>query len=149
MEMTLDPTIPTPVTRFHPVTAATLLHFGCEAAIFVMTGDLVNPAQLWLYDGDAVDESVVRKMEAIGQHAHDRSQRRNAPSDGWGEMMIVPDSYISPDEMHYTLTPAGYLIPVPRKLVRPRLIHDLNEMGTQAMRYVAPPPPGSSVTYYM
>lgn len=150
--------MPTPQTipirlrlQFVAVSAAEIRRLGSEAAVNVLSGDLQDPVSTWMYDGDLAEEPVIRNLEAIGNHALERSMqvRRNAPSrEPWGKMMITPAG-VDLAGMYYTLTEAGYYIPVPHGLIKEPLIRELNEKGTLAMRYELPPEPGTSVTYYV
>jgi hypothetical protein len=146
----MDPEPPNlPLLRFEAVPAARLAYLGSAYALNVLSGPLVRPRSTWLVHGEMIERPMLDPLGRIGYHAMSRGKRKNVPSkDGWGEMRIVAED-IGLEEMHYTLTDAGYYIPVPRKLIKEPLIRELNEKGTLAMRYEEPPPPGTTYTHWL
>ncbi|GAA1015812.1 hypothetical protein Aple_010320 [Acrocarpospora pleiomorpha] len=92
----------------------------------------------WLLDGTQVKERLLDPLGKLGTDAIEVLTRLDEPTeDPFGELRFVPED-IGLDEMFWTLDDSGFYIPVPKKLITPKLARDIAECVTEQLRWFRP-----------
>lgn len=109
----------------------------------VAVGHHVGEGSLWKISDaqlDLRDPGLIRRLDEIGTDASRllTALPRETPVEPWGGVRFVPCD-IGIRDMWWTLAESGFLIHVPRQLMKATLREEIEAIGTDQLRYFDPP----------
>lgn len=96
----------------------------------------------WFVDGEQIDERLPEPLCRTVWDIQSKCTFRDTPLDEpWGEVELVrEDISLSEMEKSWEITPHGIYVPVPKRLIKPRLAAQITSHATEHLRFIEPLP---------
>ncbi|GAB1823530.1 hypothetical protein [Herbidospora sp. RD11066] len=92
----------------------------------------------WLVDETLISRELAARLTRIGGPAVARLVDLAVPADTPFGVLRIEREDMAVREVEWSLTSAGFYIPVPKSAIRERLVDQIIEVGTDRMKLFAP-----------